>query len=195
MRLAIIFVIRGNFEKYHQRLVKEIGKKFNQQELLKEPKLPSHFCMKFPFDTTKVKEIERIIKKIANKHTIFNLKVGKFGHFTDKVVFAKPRYSRELMELQKELIRKLRVHKQLYDLDWVPHATISFCKNNQNYKKIWRYLKQKGEKEFNVVFDNISILRKYSEKDWRVYKEFKLKNNFGETDKLSEGRRNLKINL
>ena len=54
-----------DFEKYHKRLIKEIEKKFNQEKLLKEPELPFHFCMKFPFDTTKIKEIERIIKKIV----------------------------------------------------------------------------------------------------------------------------------
>jgi len=175
MRLAIIFVIKGNFEKYHQKLIKEIGGKFEQPELINEPKLPSHFCMKFPFNTSKLKGIEKSIKKVINNHSRFKLKVGKFGHFTNLVVFAKPRTSKKLINIQKDLIRKLKVHKKLYDKKWVPHATISFCKDDKNYKKIWKYLEEKGGKEFEVIFDNISILKRYSKKDWRIYKEFKLK--------------------
>ena len=34
MRLAILFVIKDDFEKYPQRLIKEIEKKFNQEKLL-----------------------------------------------------------------------------------------------------------------------------------------------------------------
>lgn len=175
MKLAIIFVIKGDFERYHRKLIKEIARKFNQLELVKDSKLPSHFCMKFPFDTNNLKDIEKAIKKVTNNYSKFKLKVGKFGHFTNLVTFAKPRYSKKLIEIQKDLIRKLRAHAQLYDKEWVPHATISFCKNDENYKKIWKYLQQKTEREFDVVFDNISILKKYSEKDWRVHKEFKLK--------------------
>jgi len=175
MRLAILFVMKGDFEKYHQKLIKEVGKKFDQSELINDSKLPSHFCMKFPFSTNKLKDIEKSIKKVTNNHSRFKLKVGKFGHFTNLVVFAKPKASKKLIDIQKDLMKKLRVHKQLYDRDWIPHATISFCKDNKNYKKIWKYLKQKKEKEFGVIFDNISILRKYSDKDWRIYKEFKLK--------------------
>ena len=176
MRLALIYLIKGSAEKYHQKLVKEVGPKFGEMHLIEDP-LPSHITLKYPFNTRSLKKIETIIEDIVNKNKKTNINVGGFGHFKRLVVFMKVKFTHKEKRIQKELIKELKkigVKPQQFDLNFKPHATISYGNKLKTFDKIWGYMKTKKPKNFKIYFDNLTILKRLGEKNWRVYKEFKL---------------------
>jgi len=175
MKLAIIFLLSGPSEKYHKRLVKEVGPKFGEMYLI-ESTLPSHVTLKIPFTVKNSKKVEKIIERITHDNKT-KIKVGGFGHFRKSVAFMKVNLSKREKQIQKELIielNKIGIRPQDHDINWKPHVTISYANKKETFDKIWKHLGKKNERKFEIFFDNISILKKYGEKDWRIYKEFKL---------------------
>ena len=175
MKLAIIFLLSGPSEKYHKRLVKEVGPKFGEMYLIESP-LPSHVTLKSPFTIRNSKKVEEIIERITNNNKKTKIKVGGFGHFRKFVAFMKFNFSKQEKQIQKELIKELKkigINPHDHDINWKPHATISYANKKETFDNIWTYLGKKNERKFEIFFDNISILKKYGE-DWRIYKEFKL---------------------
>jgi len=68
-------------------------------------------------------------------------------------------------------IKGIEINK--FDKKWNPHSTISYGNTKESFDGIWNYLKKLDKPKFELMFDNITIMKK-SGKYWRVYKEFKL---------------------
>ena len=175
MKYAIVYLIRGKAEKYHQKLVREVGPKFGENYLLENP-LPSHVTLKSPFRTNKIKKIELLIRAFVKKQHQYGILMGNFGNFRKFVIFSKTKFSRPARKIQKNLIKELKKLKglkfQRYDLHFKPHATIAYGNTKINFNLIWNYLKKKNKQKFNLKFDNISIIRK--PKYWEIYKIYKI---------------------
>lgn len=177
MKYVLVYLIRGKAEKYHQKLVKEVGPKFGERYMVENP-LPSHITLKSPFELEDSKELEALIKRFIKTHKSTKIKVNDFGNFKRFVTFLKINISKQGFKIQKELLKEvvnikgIDLHK--FDLKWKPHATISYGNTKESFNKIWKYLNTLEKPNFQLEFDNITILRK-PKKFWKVYKIYKLK--------------------
>lgn len=180
MKYAIVYLIKGKAEKYHQKLVKEIAEKFNII-YTKRNSCPSHITLKFGFKINKpkrAKEIEIILKKFCRKEKVTNIKIIGFGHFNNKNIFLNVKFSDKSLIVHKRLIKQL---KKLKWLEWSKHEreknfhiTIAYHFNKKKFNKIWKYL-DRYHPRFNLRFDNIAIIRRLRNNSWVVYKEFSLR--------------------
>lgn len=177
MKYSIFYLISGEAKKYRNELVKKVGPKFRERYVL-ESRLPAHITLKIPFETNKIKEIEKRLEGIVNNHKASKIRIIGFGRFERFVAFLKFEFSKPALKTQRELIRELSEIKgiKIYEPDkkWHPHATISYGNTKKSFNGIWNYLKKLSKPHFDLEFDNITIMKK-PEKYWKIHKEFKLK--------------------
>jgi 2'-5' RNA ligase len=176
MKYVLVYLIRGKVERYHQKLVKEVGPKFGERYMIENP-LPSHITLKSPFELKDYKELDNILKTFVKKHKSTKIKINGFGNFNRFVTFLKINTPKKVVKIQKELLKEVKKIKGIdlhkFDLRWKPHATISYGNTAESFNKIWKYLKTLEKPNFKLDFDNITILRK-SKKLWKVYKIYSL---------------------
>ncbi len=177
MKYSIFYLIKGEAKKYRDKLVKEVGPKFGERYVL-ESKLPAHITLKVPFETKRIKEVEKVLKEFIEKNKVSKIKIIGFGHFRKFVAFLNFKFSKTALTTQKKLIRKLGKIKGIEiresDKKWKPHATIAYGNKKETFNKIWSYLKTLEKPNFDLIFDNITIMKQFG-KYWKVHKEFKLK--------------------
>ena len=177
MKYSIFYLIKGNAKKYQQKLVRIVGPKF-KEKYVRDSKLPAHITLKAPFDTKNIKEVERIIRGFVKKQKPSKIKIIGFGHFRRFVAFLKFNFSKSALNTQKQLIKELdkikniRIHE--HDKKWHPHATISYGNTKKSFNGIWNYLKGLNKPRFELMFDNITIMKR-GRRYWKVYKGFKIK--------------------
>jgi len=179
MKYSIFYLIKGNAEKYHQKLVKEVGPKFGERYLIENP-LPSHITIKVPFEFEKhrIKKIERLLNEFVKKQKLSKIKINGFGNFDRHVAFLKIKPSKQAIKIQKELLKGIKKINEVklngFDIKWHPHSTISYGNTKESFNGIWRYLKKLEKPKFELNFDNITIMKKQG-KYWKVYREFKIR--------------------
>ena len=176
MKLSIFYLIKGESDKYVQKLVTEVGPKFGENYLV-ENHLPSHITLKSPFETENIKEVEKVMECFANQQNSSEIYVNGFDNFREFVAFLKPVFSEKALKMQKQLIRELGnigVDSREHDEEFKPHVTLSYGNTKDSFDKIWNYLKTLKKPEFSMNLDNIAIMKK-GKKSWKIHKEFKLK--------------------
>ncbi|MBS3149919.1 2'-5' RNA ligase family protein [Candidatus Woesearchaeota archaeon] len=177
MEYVLVYLIRGKTQKYHQKLVKEVGPKFGERYMIENP-LPSHITLKSPFELDNSKELEYTLKLFVKKHKSSKIKVVGFGNFRRFVAFLKIKLSKQSIKIQKDLLKEIRKIKGIelhkFDIKWKPHAAISYCNTKESFDKIWDYLKTLDKPKFELNFDNITILSK-PKKLWKIYRFYKLR--------------------
>ena len=175
MKFVIVYLIRGKAEKYHQRLVRNIGPKFGENYMIEHP-LPSHITLKSPFELRNSNELEKILKLFVAKQKTSSIIFGGFGNFKRFVSFVKIKLSKQALKTQADLLnelKRLKIKPHEFDLDFKPHATVSYGNTKDNFNKIWNHLKKLEEPKFNLKFDNLTILKKVGN-SWKNYKTFNL---------------------
>src|SRR3989338_7253960 len=80
MRYVIVYLIGGKAEKYHQKLVREVGPRFGERYLIENP-LPSHITLKSPFELDNSKELESTLKLFVKRYKPEEIEIGGFGNF------------------------------------------------------------------------------------------------------------------
>lgn len=177
MRYALVYLIRGKAEKYHQKLVKEVGPKFGEKYMMENP-LPSHITLKSPFELDNSIELENMLNVFSKKHKSVKIKINSFGNFRRFVAFLKISLPKQVFKIQKDLLREVKkvdgVTLHEFDIQWKPHATISYGNTKNSFDKIWSYIQKLEKPNFESVFDNITILKK-PKKLWKIHKIYKLK--------------------
>jgi len=176
MKYVIVYLIEGEVEKFHQRLVRTVGPKFGEKHLVENPR-PSHVTLNSPFQFDNLKELEKIIRLFANKNNSSVLEIDGFGNFRRFVAFLNTKFSEKGIKIQKKLIRELKslgLEPHEFDKKWKPHATIAYGNTKKNFDNIWNYLKKLDKSKFKIRFDNITILKK-PRKYWKVHKIYRLK--------------------
>ena len=177
MEYVVVYLIRGKEEKYHQKLVKEVGPKFGETYMIENP-LPSHITLKYSMNLNSPKELEKVLKLFAEKHKSSKIKIDGFGNFKKFVIFLKIKLSKSSIKLQKELLKEVKKIKGVkmhdFDVKWKPHATIAYGNTKKSFDNIWNYLKTLEKPNFELKFDNITILRKPI-KFWKIYKTYRLR--------------------
>jgi 2'-5' RNA ligase len=177
MKYVIVYLINGKPERYHHKLVREVGPKFGERYLIENPR-PSHVTLKYPFELKNSKKLEKFLREFAHRQKIHKIKIYGFGNFERHVAFLNTKFSKQAYYVQKSLIKELQKIKGIkarkFDKNFEPHLTIAYGNTKKNFDSIWNYLKKFNKPNFNLKFDNIAIL-KQSGKYWKVYKVFKIK--------------------
>lgn len=173
MRYVIVCLIKGEALNFHEELVDNICSQFN----VKRQKLPAHFTIKAPFETTNIEEIEKLTEEFCENHSSYSIKIRDFGHFRDSVVFMDIIPAKDAVRVHDEYIDALKSVKWL---EWkrnegkgrVFHCTLVSKLPPEKFQPIWNYVSSLSC-DFDNSFDNISILR--WEKDrWVTYREINL---------------------
>jgi 2'-5' RNA ligase len=99
---------------------------------------PPHITVKVPFEVPAMKDIEataRYMTEIAAKTKKFSLKIKGFGHFGDKVVFAKVIENTVLKKLSDTFITKLSpLDKQATERErMIHHSTMAMNLSPKQY--------------------------------------------------------------
>jgi len=176
-KYSIFYLLKGNAKNYRNKLVKEVGPTFGERYVF-DSKLPAHITLKVPFETNDIKNIEENLKEFVKNHKESKIKIIEFGHFRRFVAFLKFEFSKNALSIQKDLINSLNKIKDISisktDKQWHPHATISYGNTKKSFNGIWEHLKKLKRPYFEIMFDNITIMKK-SGKYWKIHKKFKLK--------------------
>jgi hypothetical protein len=182
LKYGIVCLLKGEFEKYHHQMVDEIASHFDLK-ITKELNIPTHFSIKYLFETEDIKEIEEIIEKFCETHKKTPVKLGGFGNFPfEKVVFIEVKLSEVAKRIFFEFISELRKVKWMiwdkYDAENLYfHSTIAEeC--DEKFEAVREFVQGK-EKYFDYWFDNITILRLEYENQklvkWEVHKSWLMK--------------------
>jgi len=94
MRYVIVYLIGGKAEKYHQKLVREVGPRFGERYLIENP-LPLHITLKSPFELDNSKELESTLKLFVKRYKPEEIEIGGFGNFRRFVSFLKVKLSKQ----------------------------------------------------------------------------------------------------
>jgi 2'-5' RNA ligase len=176
-KYVLVYLTRGEVEKYHNQLVSEVGPKFGENFMIGNPR-PSHVTLKSPFYMENTSKIEAVLEKFVKKQKSSEIKIVDFGNFHERVAFLKTDFSAAGKEMQKELLSELKDFPELefgeFDLKWHPHLTIAYGNVPETFEKIWEYLQTLSKPKFDLKFDNISLLKKVQNR-WEVYKIFEIK--------------------
>lgn len=177
MKYVITYMIHGEPEDYQKKLIKTLSKLSGEMHLIEKP-IPSHMTLKSPFETEQIKEVEKIIKEFTVQSRPFKFKIKKFGNFRKFVAFLKPTPRYKFRRVQKNLLKSLKKISWLeitpHDKSFHPHATLAYGNSKNSFAQIWRYLKSIPKPDFEMEFNNISIMKK-SKGLWKPYKEFEIK--------------------
>lgn len=176
MKYAIFFLMNGEAKEYRDKLVEEVGPQFGEHYVL-DSKLPAHATLKGPFVFGDIGRIEEVLENFAKKHKKQEMEIQGFGNFSRTVAFMDFKVSKPALKVQNEMINELRkigVQIDKNDEKWNPHATISYGNVKGSFDKIWNYLKRLDKPHFDLMFDNITIMKRVG-KYWEVHKEFNLK--------------------
>ncbi|MBU5593219.1 2'-5' RNA ligase family protein [Clostridium sp. MSJ-4] len=171
-RYVIVCLIHGEAQEFHEKLVGDVCSRFN----FRPQKLPMHITLKAPFEIEDVSEIYKITEDFCSHKNRFNFIVKDFGHFRDNVIFMDIPYSKELSTLHKDYIKRL---KGISNLQWSKnegentkfHCTIVSRRISHKFKEAFDYVNNYSP-EFNVSFDNISIMEyNFETFKWDLYKQ------------------------
>ena len=177
MEYSIFYLMAGEVKRYRDKLVRKVGPKFGERYVL-DSKLPAHITLKVPFETKRIEEVEKVLKEFVKNHKASKIKIIGIGHFRRFVTFLKFKFPKPALQIQKDLIKEISNIKDIkireHDKKWHPHSTISYGNTKKSFNGIWNYLKKLNKSDFEMMFDNITIMKK-SGKYWRVHKTFKLK--------------------
>jgi 2'-5' RNA ligase len=176
MKYAIVYLLKGEAQKYHKKLVRELALKFNEPYILDNP-IPSHVTLKYPFKTDKINEIDKLLSEFVRDNKSSKARIRKIDNFHKKIVFLKVEFSKFAINNIRKLMKEL---KTITWLDWGEfdekekfHATLVYGNTPESFNKIWKYVFEIKPK-FNLELDNITILKK-PRKYWKIHKVYKLK--------------------
>ena len=174
MKYAIVCLIKGDAEKFSETIRSDVAKKFNVTRAIKKNP-PSHITLKYPFETKKIKELEKIIENFGNSNKRAKYKLNGYDSFGKNVIFIKIEPSNEMTNIHKKLIDELKKIKWMtwkkFDGNVHFHASVAHSDiNENNFDEIWNYVNQNKPK-FDLFFDNITLL-KLIDGVWKVHKEF-----------------------
>lgn len=180
MRYSICCLLRGEFEKYHSNLVNELGIKFNEKYLIENPR-PCHITLKYPFDEKEdIKEVELLLENFVKNIKQSKLKIDSINNFNDKVAVFEIDFSNDAKEIFNKFQNEL---KKIKWIDWRDydkisdkwHLTLIYGNTIESFNNIWKYVSENLKPNFELMFDNITILKETKPKVWDVHKVFEIK--------------------
>ena len=178
-KYALVYLIKGDAEKYQRRVMHNFSNKFKVSDLNNH--ISPHITLKSPFESSffQMFLLKQRIRKLSKKIKKSNIRIKGIGNFGFNVIYLGVIFSEEAKKARYNLI------KSLEKLNWMswrehdryknfhPHATLTYCDNKKQFLKFKKYF-LKFKPNFNLYFDNITILRKNKSGNWQTYREIKL---------------------
>lgn len=161
MRYFIAYLASKPLAEYHQALVKELAEKFGLE--IGAGYFPTHITLKAPFDLNDATVIKDALEKFASVHYAPSFTIKNFGHFDRKVIFLDVSLNEILSTITWDLQNTL---KQIHNLSWREHEPLRNFHvfvakriDTMKFDAIWSHLMQKKVPSFDLLFDNITLLR------------------------------------
>lgn len=141
---------------------------------------PPHITLHMPFKWKEEREneIASVLSLFCEGFHPFRVKLAGFGAFEPRVIFVQPVENPELSELQKKLVRSMRLGLNLFNGDYKdrgfhPHLTLAFRDlKKAQFAAAWEEFQKKN---FEARFEVNSIcLLKHIGHSWIIFKEFPL---------------------
>ena len=180
MKYAIAYLIKGEAGRYNQKLIRDVGPKFNETYMIENP-MPSHVTLKYSFNATlkQLSELEKFLARFSKRFKQQKIIINGFGHFRRFVAFLNVEFSEQAVEIHREL------NKELSNLEWMGwnkfdnqynqyHGTISYGNTRKSFDNVWNYIRRLKRCVFELRFDNIAILKE-EKRGWKVHREFKIR--------------------
>ncbi len=176
MEYAIFLVIKGRTHQLQKKLIRDVGPRFEENYMIHNP-LPLHITLKYPFKTNKGKSLEKSVKEFAKTQKQTKIKAVGFGSFHKHVIFTKLEFSKQALLVRKKLLnqtKELGIKPDKLDFPFKPHMTVAYGNTKESFSQMWEYVQTLKKPHFNIMFDNISIMRNLNKK-WQIYRAFKIK--------------------
>lgn len=175
MRYVIVCVVKGEAEKFNNKLRTKVWEKFQ----LKSSKLPAHFTIKAPFEYEgALTVLDAKLEWFCRNEYAASFMLDGYDHFDDRVIYMKVKMSEAGKILHDKLIDELGqlpyigFNKQ-DGKDKIFHVTVASKKLRNKYEEAWKYVHQYPCK-FQCEFDNICIYE-WQQDTWKLYKCYALK--------------------
>jgi 2'-5' RNA ligase len=178
MKYFIGYLVKGEAEQYHQKLVKDIASRFDVFNTVSF-KAPSHITFKYISNRERIWDVERVLENLCKDTPVSDFSIGGIGSFDNNVIYLKVEPSEAMVVFRKNLLREL---KKLDNIPWYPwdrkatpnfHVTIAEGDIKSKFDEVRNYL-FKYNKKFDLGFDQIAILKKPKDK-WILHKGFYIK--------------------
>ncbi|OHA80069.1 MAG: hypothetical protein A2747_00385 [Candidatus Yonathbacteria bacterium RIFCSPHIGHO2_01_FULL_44_41] len=161
MRYFIAHLVKNPAAEYHRALVQYIAKRFDLK--ISAGYFPTHITLKAPFETQDITEAKDVLEKFTATHHALPFAVRGFGHFQNNVIFLDVELPQETSRAVKELQWALN---SVPEIQWGEHEPlenlhITVAKKDiiKKFDNIWGYIEEKDIPQFDLLFDNIALLR------------------------------------
>lgn len=179
MRRNIVHLIRGDAGKAHEAITRQLVEKFDAFPI--HNLFAPHLTLKrgFELDVEGVKDLYAMLDAFATNHTQSDYRLHGFGHFKEDVVYVDAQPSKEMSATVRELIALLHGVKDMefHEYDDVEddfHATVIMKDLKPfDYDQIWNYLATIEQPDFDMKFDNLTVLRREPQ-EWVVDRVWEL---------------------
>ncbi len=165
MRHIVVHLIRGEAEKYHQNLTKDLTAKFDTFPL--HDRIAPHLTFKswFEMDKKGMTTLYKCLENFVNSHKQSKYSLTGFGNFRKDVIYLDVVPSPEMSQDVPDLMNVLHEIKEMtfdeFDNGTNFHATVAMgALKPFDYEEIRGYLKTIDQPNFNIKFDNIAVLKK-----------------------------------
>ncbi len=172
MRYFIAHLLSGDTKVFHERITRELSIRYRIFPLSEH--IPPHITLKLPFeaDDEGIKEVERILRAFAKGERAVPLALSGFGHFGFRTMYIDVPKSPEAAAFVRRTLKTLNGN-----IEWMPknplegnklHASIARFLTRRQSRRIRRYLSALKQPHFEVMLDNIAILKKDG-RAWRLH--------------------------
>lgn len=174
-RYVIVCAIGGEALKFHEKLTNDVCYKFNK----KRAKLPAHFTIKAPFETSNIKEVMDILDDFCKINYSAPMKIQGYGSFREDVIYMDIKMSPQAKKVHDALIDKLQKiswmnFKSNEGKNKIFHCTIVSKRIQDKFKEIWNYVNN-YPCNFNEYFHNISLYT-WKNNTWMLVRRYNLDN-------------------
>lgn len=178
-QIGIVCLLPEKINLYHLSIRQMIASRFGLEEIA-QPKTPAHITIKYPFPVKNFTEIEEAVLNFSLSHRKARWQLNGFGNFKKNdghVIFIDVIPFEETRGLHALFLEELR------KINWIQwgqfdnanlhyHVTLgTHGITANNFDKIWSFLQQQKQPDFDLYFDNLSLI-KITEESRSIHKTF-----------------------
>jgi len=178
MRRIIAHAIRGEAQKAHEAITRDLAEKFDSFPIHK--RIPPHLTLKrwFELDEQGMNALYKTLDAFAASQKQSDYALSGFGNFGEGVIYVGVVSSVEMSQSVIALLDTLHKVEGLtfeeFDNAGDFHATVAMrALKPFDFEQIWNYLKTVPQPDFKMKFDNIAVFQKPVDK-WIVERIWEL---------------------
>lgn len=166
-QFAIVSLLSGEAKHYHEQLRLDLETQFKLRGSTQFP-APSHITLKYRFETDHITAVEEILADFSQKRLKTPWALKGFNYFKNAdqfVIFIDVIAAEATRAAHASLLQAL---KKLDWMQWGPfdHANLHYHVTlagigltEDNFAKVWNYLEQQPQPQFDLFFDNLTLLQ------------------------------------